>query len=374
MKSYDVIVCGLGAMGSAAAWQLACRGRRVLGLDRFEPPHRQGSSHGGTRIIREAYFEHPLYVPLVQRAAEIWEEIGERTGRSLTRRTGGLMLGPADGPVAGGAHRSAERHGLPFEVLSADEVRRRFPAFRPADDDVGIFEPRAGLLRPEACIEAQLGLAREAGAELRFGEPVARWVPEAGGVAVTTLAGTYRADRLVLAAGAWSAALLPDLALPLTVERVVVYWFEPRARPETFRPDRMPVWVHEYEPGRMLYGIPDIGDGAKVGLHHDGRPSDPETIDRDVGTTELDAMRDLLRRHLPDADGRLRRAEVCMYTNSPDEHFVIDAHPDLPQVWIAAGFSGHGFKFSSVVGELVADAVVDGRVPASIRPFRLDRF
>lgn len=375
MRSWDVIICGLGAMGSAVAWQLARRGRRVLGFDRFEPPHGLGSSHGGSRIIREAYFEHPAYVPLVQRAYELWHEIEERTGRTLLHRTGGLMVGPPDGTVAGGARRSAERHGLPFETLSAAEVRRRFPGLRPDDDAVAILEPRAGYLSPEACIDAQLALAREAGAELRFGEPVVSWSADGDGVVVRTPDGERRAGRLVITAGAWSAGLTSGLELPLAVERVVVCWFEPRAHPDRFRPDRLPVWVAEYETDRIMYGIPDAGDGAKAGLHHQGRAAAVETIDRDAHPADLDALRGPLRRFAPDLDGRLRRAEVCMYTNTPDHHFIIDVHPLHPQILIAAGFSGHGFKFSSAIGDLIARAVVDDdERPALLRPFGIDRF
>ena len=230
--TFDVVVAGLGAMGSAAAFQLARRGARVLGLDRFAPPHALGSSHGRSRIIREAYFEDPLYVPLVQRAYERWAELERLSGRTLLVRTGGLMLGPPDGMVFRGALHSAEVHGLPHEVLTAGEVHRRVPGFRPTVDMMGVWEPRAGFLVPEAAIAAHLALAAQHGAELHDDEPVTSWRAADGaadgdeGVEVTTPRGTYRARRLVLAAGAWLPSLL-DVAVPLAVERVVMHWFRP---------------------------------------------------------------------------------------------------------------------------------------------------
>jgi sarcosine oxidase len=246
---FDVIVLGLGAMGSSTVYQLALRGQTVLGFDQFTPPHAFGSSHGKSRIIREAYFEDPLYVPLVKRAYHGWAELQARSGKRVLTRTGGLMIGAPDGVVVSGARASAVEHRLPYEELSAAELRARFPALRPAADAVAIWEPRAGVLDPEAAIEAQLSLARAAKAELRFGEKVTKWRATADGVEVTTLSGTYTAARLVISAGPWIGELLPELALPLRVERNAVYWFDP-LKPAEFTPNRFPIFIHEYAPDR----------------------------------------------------------------------------------------------------------------------------
>jgi sarcosine oxidase len=282
-RTFDAIVVGLGAMGSAAAYHLARRGRRVLGLDRFAPPHDLGSSHGQTRIIREAYFEHPDYVPLVQRSYALWGELERESGQRLLQQTGGLMIGPPEGVLVAGARRSAEQHGLPFEVCSDTEVRRRFPALRPAPDMVAILEPRAGILFPEACIAAHLGLAERHGAVLHTGERVTGWQADAGRVSVTTDAGVYAAGRLILAAGAWMAGLLDELPLPISVERQVVYWFDPARNGAVFSPARCPIHLWEFEPGRFFYGFPDVGEGIKVALHHGGDTTFPDDVVRQVG-------------------------------------------------------------------------------------------
>ena len=374
---HDVIVVGLGAMGSAAAFHLARRGARVLGLDRFAPPHDRGSSHGRSRIIREAYFEDPLYVPLVRRAYELWEELEIATGAQIFRQTGGLMLGPRDGTVVAGALARARQHGLPVEELSAPEVARRFPGFRPTVDMVGVWEPRAGYLVPERAVAAHLALAARHGAELRTGESVLRW--EAGGdrVEVATAGGaTYVARRLVLAAGAWMRDLLgPALDLPLVVERQVQHWFRPARDAELFAPERFPIFICEHAPGRAWYGFPDAGDGVKAALHHQGEPAaDPSALRREVAPAEVDAVRALLRTFLPAADGPRLESTVCMYTNTPDEHFVLDVHPAHPEVVVASPCSGHGFKFSSAIGELVADLATSGRTGFDLTPFRVSRF
>jgi len=370
---FDTIVTGLGAVGSAAAFRLASRGNRVLGLDRFSPPHALGSSHGKSRIIREAYFENPLYVPLVQRSYECWAEVETLSGRQLYTRTGGLMIGPPDGAVVGGARASALAHGLPFEELSAAELQHRVPAFHPDPGTVAIWEPRAGILAPEAAIEVHLTLARAAGAELRFDEPMLKWSAAGDQVEVTTSRGTVRAAQLVIAAGAWARDLLSDLALPLTVERNVVYWFDPAQPTKSFNPERFPIFIHEFAPGRAWYGFPDAGDGVKVALHHQGESTHPDSLRRTVADDEIAFVRALLARHVPEANGPLRETTVCMYTNTPDEHFIIDRHPAHPAIIIASPCSGHGFKFSSAVGEVIADLATGRTSRFDLRPFGLSR-
>lgn len=375
---FDVIVAGLGAMGSAAVYHLARRGQRVLGIDRFAPPHTLGSSHGHTRIIREAYFEHPQYVPMVQRAYAAWEDLERISGEHLFERTGGLMAGRADSAVVAGARASADHHKLPYEVLSAGDIRSRFPVLRVADDTVGLLEPRAGILFPERCIAVHLGFAAAHGATLRTNDPVTAWSADLSGVGVkveTASGASYTAERLVISAGAWANALLPELSIPLTIERAVVHWFDPARNHEDFTGrGGLPIFIWEYGPGLMIYGFPARDEGVKVALHHQGeRTADVARVRREVGEHEIVEMRALLERLMPDLNGRLRTSTVCLYTNTPDEDFVIDAHPAHPQVLIVSPCSGHGFKFSSAIGEIVTDLVVEGESAFDLTPFRLSR-
>jgi sarcosine oxidase len=375
---FDVIVAGLGAMGSAAAYHLARRGLRVLGIDRFAPPHTLGSSHGHTRIIREAYFEHPQYVPMVQRAYAAWEALERVSGERLFERTGGLMAGLPESVVVSGARASADRHQLPYEDLSAADVRRRFPALRIADHEVGLLEPRAGILFPERCIGVHLRFAAAHGATLRTNDAVTAWNADLSGIGVkveTASGASYSADRLVISAGAWASALLPELSLPLTIERAVVHWFEPARHPEHFSSDRLPIFIWEYGPGLMVYGFPARDEGVKVALHHQGeKTADVTRVKREVGDEEIVEMRELLDRLIPDLNGQWRASTVCLYTNTPDEDFIIDAHPAHPQVFVVSPCSGHGFKFSSAIGEIVTDLVTEGESALDLTPFRLARF
>jgi sarcosine oxidase len=357
---FDVIIAGLGAMGSATAYHVAKQGRTVLGLDRFAPPHHFGSSHGLTRIIREAYFEDPLYVPLVRRAYELWSELERESGRQLLVLTGGLMIGPPDGKLVRGARRSAEEHKLAHEILDEAQLAARFPFFRPADEMIGVWEPRAGILFPEQAVQTHLELAARRGAVLRYNEPVLTWDMEGDHVKVVTGAATYVAARLLLSGGAWMSSLLPGLCLPLVVERQVLCWFEPRSRNALFK--RCPIYLCEYGPQQFFYGFPDLGDGVKAAIHHQGEITDPQTVRREANEADIDAVRALLNRFVPDAAGRLRSATVCLYTNTPDEHFILGQHPRYSQVIIASPCSGHGFKFSSVIGE-VAATWLNGGVP-----------
>ena len=354
----DVIVIGLGGMGSAAAAHLAARGQRVLGLERFGPAHDRGSSHCSSRVIRQSYYEDPAYVPLLLRAYELWDELGA----DLITRTGGVYLGRPDSSVVAGSLRAAREWDLPHEVLDAAEIRRRFPTLRPDDDEVALYERAAGFVRPELTVSAHLMLAGGRGAELRFDEPALDWseTPD-GGVRVTTAAGSYTAGRLVICPGAWAPELLSDLELPLTVERQVMHWFQPTGGVGPFLDH--PVYIHEAADGTQIYGFPAIDGpdgGAKVAFFRRGSVTTPETIDRVVHPDEVAAITEHLRGVLPTLPGRHVSALTCMYTTTPDHHFVIAAHPEHAQVTVACGFSGHGFKFVPVVGEILADLAIDG--------------
>jgi sarcosine oxidase len=367
-ERWDVIVTGLGAMGSAAVRELARRGLRVLGLDRYAPPHAHGSTHGRTRIIREAYFEHPAYVPLVQRAELLWTGLEREVGERLFVRTGGLMIGPERGTLVTGARASAEQHGLPHELLTSAEVRRRFPALAPAPEAVALYEPRAGVLFPEACVRALLSCAARDGAELHTGEPMLTWRAEGGVVRVATAMGEHVADHLVLALGPWLPEFLNGAQIPLTVERQMQHWFEPRQHAEHFTPDHLPIALWETS-DRMFYTIPDFGDGVKVAVHHEGEISDPQRVRRTINDDEDGSARALVERFLPDAAGELRERAVCLYTNTSDGHFLIDHHPVHREVVIASPCSGHGFKFATVVGEIVAGLTL-GEPQADMSLFR----
>jgi sarcosine oxidase len=371
--SFDTILIGGGAMGSAAAWQLTARGQRVLVLDRFRPPHPHGSTHGETRVIREAYFEHPAYVPLVQRAYDLWRELEPLTGKSLLRITGGLMIGPPEGVVFNGARTSAEQHGLPHEILGAGEIQRRFPALRIPEQFQAVLEPRAGILMVEACVAACLDTAAHHGACLRFDEPVTSWRAMNGRVEVVTDQGVYSAGQLVLAAGSWVSQLVPQLAPSLRVERQVLHWFQPTRASELHTPDRLPVHVVEYEAGRFFYALPDVETGVKAALHHQGATASPDAVCREVTPAEQADMGRLAGGYLPGLAAMPHRSVTCLYTNTPDEHFLIDHHPEHAQVLIVSPCSGHGFKFASAIGEVVADLVTAGRSRFDLSRFKLDR-
>ena len=346
----------------------------MLGLDQFRPPHAFGSSHGHSRIIREAYFEDTAYVPLVQRAYELWKDLEKVSGRKMFSQTGGLMIGNPEGVLVSGAIRSAREHHLQHRILSAAEVRKAYPVLHPAEDMIGVFEPRAGILFPEAIIEAHLALAQEKGASVFFDEPVLEWEPQGEAVRVITKRNTFAANKLLITAGAWVKTLLQDLALPLSIERQVMFWFAPRSVPQKFKPENCPVHLWEYSPGRFFYGLPALGHAIKVAIHHEGEITEPDKLRDDVSEGDMESMRKLLASFIPDANGQLKTAMVCKYTNAPDGHFLFDFHPKHKQALIASPCSGHGFKFSSVIGELAA-TLLNGQIPPfDLRLFNIKRF
>ena len=370
--SYDAIVAGLGGMGSAAAYHLAARGKRVLGLERHTPVHDRGSSHGQSRIIRQAYFEDPAYVPLLLRAYELWERLEIESGEELMTLNGGLMIGPPDGALVSGSAASADEHGLPYEILDASELKRRYPIFEPDPEAVALYEERAGFVRPEAGVRAHFDRASSLGAELRFEERITSWETNSSGVKVETERNSYEAERLVVSTGAWAGELLAGLGLPLEVTRQLLFWFRPEGGVKPYAPERVPIWIYEPDDGNMFYSVPAVDgeDSVKAAFFRaDGKPADPESIDREVHDEEVAFIRGYLARHVPSMNGALVDAKTCMYTNTPDEHFVISTHPDHPQISLAAGFSGHGYKFCSVVGEILADLATDGKTEHPIELF-----
>jgi sarcosine oxidase len=372
MKVFDVAVVGLGAMGSAALWHLARRGQRVVGLDRFVPGHEHGSSHGATRIIRLGYFEHPAYVPLVQRAYKLWKELEAATGDSLLDISGIAEIGPPNGALVTGTLAAAQVHDLPHTVLDASDLMRRFPGFRVPADYVGVVQQDGGLLRPESAIFALLRLAKAAGAELRTGERVRALEPRAAGVRIVTDHGRIEAGTAVVAAGPWMTTLLPDLRAWLRVTRQVMAWFEPLDA-ALFRSPQFPVFILESRHG-LHYGFPVDALGVKVGKHyHHDETVDPDTYDRSVSARDEAVIRAALADHLPAVNNRMRLAQTCLYTMTPDGHFLIDSGAS-PHIIFVSACSGHGFKFAPVIGEIAADLAIQATTAHDIARFRLDRF
>jgi sarcosine oxidase len=371
---YDAIVVGVGAMGSATAYYLARRGKRVLGLERFGVPHSMGSSHGHTRIIRLAYYEHPSYVLLLRRAYELWREIQRIAGEQLLYITGSIDAGPEESWVFKGSWESCRLHDLPHEVLTGAELRRRYPGYRLPPEHLALLQPEGGFLTPERCIVSYVMAAQSLGAEIHGHEKVLEWVPlREGGVRVRTDRNTYEADQLVVTAGAWNGELLNVLAGLAVPERQVLAWLQP-TRPEYFRPDTFPVFNLLVDEGRF-YGFPVHSvPGFKFGkYHHLEEETDPDSMDREAHGYDERLLRDFAERYFPDGCGPTMDLQTCMFTNTEDNHFVIDVHPDYPQVSFASPCSGHGFKFASVVGEIMADLAEKGLTRHDVSLFRLDR-
>jgi sarcosine oxidase len=374
-RRYNAIVLGVGAMGSATCYELAKRGRRVLGLEQYDIPHHFGSSHGHTRIIRLAYYEHPSYVMLLRRSYELWREIQTRVGEQLLHITGSFDAGPADSWVFKGSWQSCLEHDLPHEVLTGKELNQRFPGYQLSHETMAVLQPEGGFLTPERCIVAYVNAATALGAEIHGREKVLEWQPLAdGGVRVTTSRDVYEGDRLVITAGAWDANILDFLQGLAVPERQVLAWLQP-FRPELFTPANFPVFNLLVPEGRY-YGFPVFGvPGFKFGKYHHFEEHGPaDQIDYEPHDYDEIMLREFAGRYFPQACGPTMSLAACMFTNSPDNHFIIDLHPDYPQVSFASACSGHGFKFVSVVGEIMADLAERGETRHNIEFFRLDRF
>jgi sarcosine oxidase len=372
MPQYDVIVVGLGAIGSATLRVLAERGVRALGVERFALGHDQGSSHGETRMIRLGYFEHPSYVPLLRRTYALWRELEAETGAKLLHITGIAEMGLPDSDVVVGTLAASRLHDLPHEVLSARDAMARFAAFRLPEDFVCVVQPDGGFVAVEAAMAAMIQQARAAGAEV-WSETVVQAVTPAAanGVRVTTSRGEFEAKSAIVAAGPWIGRLIPDL--PLRVTRQVMSWFEPR-EPALFELGRFPVFLMRTPHGNH-YGFPSVGGLVKIAKHHHLDESvDPESVDRAVSAQDEAAVRAAVAAHIPAADGPLARAKTCLYTVTPDHDFIIDLAPGAPNVVVASACSGHGFKFAPVLGEILADLATLRRTAHDIGRFRLGRF
>ncbi len=373
--NFDIIVLGVGAHGSSAIYHLSKTGYTVCGIDRFTPPHSFGSSHGQSRIIRQAYHESPMYVPLVKEAYNLWNELERASGKQLLLKTGGIILGDENASVIKGAKLSAETHDIPYEYLHSTEITKRFPALKPKENTVAVVEENAGILFPELCIETNLKLAAKNGAQLLCNEVVTSINENGDVIEIRTDKNSYRTKKLIVSAGAWLNDLLPELQLPLAVKRQVLFWFKNANKQlqQFIQPDKLPVYIWEYAAGKIFYGFPDVGDGIKAAPHHEGQTVHPNLLSKKVHEDEINQMKNIIDEHFK-IDAIFNFSDVCMYTNTPDEHFIIDHHPLNKNIIIASPCSGHGFKFSSIIGKMLSDMATEKPVHFDISPFNLSRF
>jgi sarcosine oxidase len=382
---YDVVVAGLGAMGSAATYQLAKAGASVLGLDRFEPPHALGSTHGDTRITRVAVAEGLAYVPLVRRSHEIWADLERQTGIDILTRCGGLVMAPPRGTFAmhGSegflAHtvEAAEAFDIEHELLDSAELAARFPQFALTGQEQGYFEPGAGLVRPERAVEAQLRVARGLGATIALGEQVLGYDDNGTHVTVRTTNRTIEASTLVVSAGPWVSELVPELAPLVKVLRQVLFWFDvpdPASYPR-LRDSPVYIWCPSVDPRDMIYGFPMVdgpSGGAKVASEQYVAETTADAVDRTVTSEETEEMYErCVRRRLPGVSGRCLRSRACLYTVTEGSRFIIDRLPSMPNVLVASPCSGHGFKHSAAIGECLAQLAVHGESAIDLSPFGL---
>lgn len=372
---YDVAVAGLGGMGSAALANCAARGVRAIGIEQFDPVHVLGSSAGKSRIIRQAYYEDPAYVPLLFHAYDLWRELERRTGEELMRLTGLLMVGHEHTDVIAGSARAAREYDVPVEHLGANQIRVRYPQLQVRDDEVAVYEPNGGAVFPESAIRAQLGVARDGGAEMRLHTAIRGWDADAHGLTLDLSDGSrIRTRSLVLTLGAWFARVLHELGVSLDVQRNVQVWFDPAT--DVYDADRFPVFLLERESlPAPLYGFPNFGEGVKAAFHGYGELTAPDDLLRDIERgRDVDPVARALEKWMPGAAARFREGKACMYSLTPDRHFVVDVHPHEPRIVICGGFSGHGFKFAPVIGEIAAQLALDGETAHDIAFLSLRRF
>jgi monomeric sarcosine oxidase len=374
MQTYDAIVLGTGGIGSAAVYELARRGVRALGIDRFNPPHDKGSTHGQSRVIRQAYFEHPDYVPLLLESYRLWRELERTAGQELLNEVGVLQVGPANGTVVPGVQSAAAEHGLSVEELEAKEIERRWPGFRVPPGMVGVFEPRGGYLLVEDCVRGHLQAAKAAGATLLADTEVQEWIASDHEIRVRTAAGEFAAPRLIITAGPWASSLLRDLNVGLSIRRKSLFWFRTSST-EYDVVSGFPVYLFEL-PAGVFYGFPKLDPrGVKVSEHSGGQTiADPATVNRAVDPHDERQLREFLAACLPEVSDRITDHATCLYTMSPDENFIVDRHPAHPNISFAAGLSGHGYKFAPVLGRALAELALDGATQLPIDFLSLARF
>lgn len=382
-SKYDVIVIGVGSMGSACCYQLVKRGYRVLGLEQFTIPHEQGSHTGQSRIIRKAYFEHPDYVPLLHRAYEGWKELEDETGEQIYFNTGLVYHGPSDHPVIKGVKRTAQLYRIDIKNILPEQESRDYPQFRFIKNNETFSEPGAGFLLPEKAISLLAGEAIKKKATIKTGEQVLEWKKEGNGIKVITDKDTYHSRKLIITAGAWAGKIIPQLNTSLKVTRQMLLWLKPENIVD-FSPENFPCWlIADTKRGGALYGFPYLPKerynepaGLKIAWHYPGDKTDPDAVNRQVTPKEMDTLIQDVAEYIPAVcRAAIVTAKICLYTNSADEHFIIDHLPGYDRyVTIACGFSGHGFKFVPVIGEILADLAMEGATKYPVDFLRLERF
>lgn len=384
---YDTIVLGLGAMGSATVYQLAKRGNKVLGIDQFSPPHIYGSSHGDTRITRQAIGEGEQYTPLALRSYKIWEEIEKETGKKLLDKCGGLIISSGAKTAINHVENffentiaAAKKYNIKHEILTATQIRKRFPQFNIKDNESGYYEPHAGFLRPEECVRTQLELSEKYGAEIHESEKVISFIEESGVVRVKTDRGEYEADKLIISAGPWIPTLLDEeYSKHFKIIRQVLFWFDVKASIERFEPKNFPIFIWELQGNKQgIYGFPAIdgqNGGVKIASEQYETTTTADTVNREVSREEIKVMyKNFVAPYLSDLSGKCVKAISCLYTVTPDSHFLIDKHPKYPLIILASPCSGHGFKHSAAIGEVLAQLVTDGKSQIDISGFGFKRF
>ncbi|HEY5892042.1 MAG TPA: N-methyl-L-tryptophan oxidase [Chthoniobacterales bacterium] len=377
MGVYDLAVIGVGGMGSAIVAHAARHGLKVLGIDRFSIPNIRGSSHGATRIVRLGLHESEKYVPLVLRAVKLWEETGARVGQKLFHRIGSLDVSLPESRIFQGSLRACRACDIEHEVLDAMELRKRFPAIQPLPEMQAVFQPGSGFVLPEAAITAHVNLALDAGAEIHGHEQVLGWEHRGNSYVIRTDYSTYETRQIVFSTGAWIGKILADHRIPVEAERTVLGWFAPKANGAHFQPDRLSVWIVDQPGIGHFYGFPIHGlPGFKLGrLRDEPSPAvDPDLLGREPDRKDESDMRQFIRQVFPDADGPVLSMETCFFENTPDRAPIIDRLPGLDGAWIVGGFSGHGFKYASAIGELMSDLLTTGETRFDLTPFQLSRF
>jgi sarcosine oxidase len=373
-NSFDIIIIGAGAFGSSAAYHLSKSTKKVLVIDRDSPPHAFGSSHGQTRIIREAYFEDPIYVPMLREAYSLWDELERESEEKLFLKTGGLMLGNKESHVIQGTLNSAQTFKIEHEVLDNQSIKNKFSSFNADKQTMGVYEQNAGILFPEKCIKTTLKLAKQHGVDLNFNETVLSIEYNSNSVEIITNKGSYLSQKCILAAGPWMNKLITELKIPLQTTRQVLYWYDIDKKITNYPSnDKFPIFIWNTESGKHFYGFPDIGNGFKIAFHDKGELCDPDNINRSISAQEIEEMNHIIHSYF-NFKASFKEAVTCIYTNTPDDHFIIDRHPLSDNVIIASPCSGHGFKFSSVIGKILSDMALDKLNEFNLSPFELNRF
>ena len=373
-EKFDIIIIGAGAFGSSTAYHLSKSIKKVLVIDKYIPPHVFGSSHGQTRIIREAYFEDPIYVPLLRKAYTLWDELERQSDEKLFLKTGGLMLGNKESHVIQGTLKSAITFNIDHEILDQQNILSKFPSFNSDEKTMGVYEHRAGILFPEKCVETALKIARQNGVKLNFNETVTSINKSPNSVEIKTDKGLYKAEKCIVVAGPWMKKLIPEINLPLKTTRQVLYWYDINKTNINYpSPEKFPIFIWNTESGKHFYGFPDVGNGFKIAFHDKGEECDPDHLNRNISAEEIEEMNQIIKTHFH-FSASFNNATTCIYTNTPDDHFIIDYHPDHNNIIIASPCSGHGFKFSSVIGKILADKALDNYIEFDLSHFELKRF